>query len=138
MLFYRYSLLKLILKELLLKFHDRITRHEILLSCDIGSDFISMSLNPKLYGFFKGSCFLCSKAPLACFPTVWNVGGTTSKICRQQRISVPTTKKKGSVTRFCDFGLLFNGLHSWQTTNPDQIHKTTTSQKQRRKSMQSF
>lgn len=52
-------------------------------------------------------------------------------------ISVPTTIKKMSVARFCDNGLLFNGLHSWQTTNPDQIHKTTTSQKQRRKSMHS-
>lgn len=62
-----------------------------------------MSLNPKLYGFFKVSCCLCSKAPLACFPTVWNVGETTSKICRQQCISVPTTKKKRSVTRFRDF-----------------------------------
>lgn len=138
MLFYQQFAETHFKKELLLKFHDHITRHEILLSCDIGSDFISMSLNPKLYRFFKGSCCLCSKAPLACFPTVWNVEETTSKICRQQCISVPTTKKKRSVTRFRDFGLLFNGLHSWQTTNPDQIHKTTTSQKQRRKSMQSF
>lgn len=52
-------------------------------------------------------------------------------------ISVPTTIKKMSAAKFCDYGLLFNGLHSWQTTNPDQIHETTTSQKQRRKSMHS-
>lgn len=52
-------------------------------------------------------------------------------------ISVPTTIKKMSVARLCVYGSLFNGLHSWQTTNPDQIHKTTTSQKQRRKSMHS-
>lgn len=67
--------------------------------------------------------------------TVWNVGGRTSKICRYH-ISVPTTAKKTSAARFCDYGSLLNGLHSWQT-NPDQIHKTTTSQKQRRKSMHS-
>lgn len=91
-----------------------------------------MSLNPKLDGFFKGSCCLS----LPAFPSVWNVRGKTSKICRQQ-ISAPVTKKKMSVAKFCDYGLLFNGSHSWQTTNPDQIHETTTSQKQRRKSMHS-
>lgn len=96
-----------------------------------------MSLNPKLYGFFKESCCLYApKLSLPVFRTVWNAGEKTSKTCKQH-ISVPTTIKKMSVTRFCDYGLLFNGLHSWQTTNPDQIHETTTSQKQRRKSMHS-
>lgn len=52
-------------------------------------------------------------------------------------ISVSATVKKMAVARFCDYGLLFNGSHSWQTTDPDQFHKTTTSQKQRRKSMHS-
>lgn len=88
--------------------------------------FLCIRMSPNLE-VFKGTCHLCSKALLVSFP-YWNVGGESSKICRQQ-ISVPTTIKKMSVARFCGHGSLFNGLHSWQTTNPNQIHKTTTSQK---------
>lgn len=59
-----------------------------------------------------------------------------AKNFRQRYLSANHHKENISCKIVC-LRLLFNGLYSWQTTNPDQIHKTTTSQKQRRKSMHS-
>lgn len=60
---------------------------------------IRTSPNPKQYGFFKVPVVYAPKL-LSVFSTVWNTGEETSKICRQQ-ISVPTTRKKKSISRFC-------------------------------------
>lgn len=97
---------------------------------------VRMSWNPKLWIFER--CLLFTLQSCSCLfsPLCGNVQHETRRICRQQ-ISVQITIKKKSVSRFCGYWSLFNGSHSWQTTNPDQIHKTVTSQKQRRKSMHS-
>lgn len=122
------------LKELLFNFTTIYQAWNTVDMC-IRSGCIRMNLNSKLDGFFKGPCCLCFGALLCLLsPLCGMLEGQLAKPVGN--ISVPTTVKKMSVAIFCDYGLLFNGIHSWQTTNPDQIHKTT-SQKQRRKSMHS-
>lgn len=59
------------------------------LARDTGSDYIKVSLNPKLYGFFKDLfCLYAPKLSWPVFPTMWNAGGKTSKICKQHYLSV--------------------------------------------------
>lgn len=84
---------------------------------------------------FKGTCCLSSQ-PLV-FPPVYGMlekklaKSVSSKSQRQHM-------KEVSPQDFCGSQLLLNGSHSWQTTNPDQIHKTTPPRKQRRESMHSL